>query len=55
MQTIIKQIGSSGVADALDQRGSIGWKAIKTAEILVEPYLMRIESKSALSDEAEAN
>ena len=55
LQTIIKQIGSSGVADALDQRGSIGWKAIKTAEILVEPYLMRIESKSALSSEAEAN
>ena len=51
LQTIIKQIGSSGVADALDQRGSIGWKAIKTAEILVEPYLMRIESKSALSGE----
>ena len=55
LQTIIKQIGSSGVADALDQRGSIGWKAMKTAEILVEPYLMRIESKSALSGEAEAN
>ena len=56
LQTIIKQIGSSGVADALDQRGSIGWKAIKTAEILVEPYLMRIESKSALSGEiTEAN
>ena len=55
LQTIIKQIGSSGVADALDQRGSIGWKAMKTAEILVEPYLMRIESKSALSSEAEAN
>ena len=55
LQTIIKQIGSSGVADALDQRGSIGWKAMKTAEILVEPYLMRIESKSGLSNEAEAN
>lgn len=55
LQTIIKQIGSSGVADALDQRGSIGWKAMTTAEILVEPYLMRIESKSALSNEAEAN
>ena len=56
LQTIIKQIGSSGVADALDQKGSIGWKAIKTAEILVEPYLMRIESKSALSGEiTEAN
>ena len=50
LQTIIKQIGSSGVADALDQRGSIGWKAMKTAEILVEPYMVCIESKSAMSD-----
>lgn len=55
LKTIIKQLGSAGTADPLDQRSSIGWKAIKTAEILVEPYLMRIESKSALSSEAEAN
>ena len=51
LQTIIKQLGSAGTADALNQRSSIGWKAIKTAERLVEPYLMRIESKSALSGE----
>ena len=50
LQTIIKQLGSSGVADALDQRGSIGWKAMKTAEILVEPYMVCIESKSAMTD-----
>ena len=50
LETIIKQIGSSGVADALNQRGSIGWKAMKTAEILVEPYMVCIESKSAMSD-----
>ena len=55
LQTIIKQLGSAGTADALNQRSSIGWKAIKTAEILVEPYLMRIESKSAFSGDAEAN
>ena len=55
LKTIIKQLGSAGTADPLDQRSSIGWKAIKTAEILVEPYLMRIESKSALSTEVEAN
>jgi N4-gp56 family major capsid protein len=51
LQTIIKQLGSAGTADPLNQRSSIGWKAIKTAEILVQPYLMRIESKSALSGE----
>lgn len=46
LQTIIKQKGSAGTADPLDQRSSIGWKAMKTAEILVEPYLVRVESKS---------
>lgn len=55
LKTIIKQLGSSGVADALDQRASIGWKAVKTAEILLEAYLIRVESKSELSDEAEEN
>lgn len=55
LKTIIKQLGSSGVADALDQRASIGWKAAKTAEILSEAYLIRVESMSELSDEAEAN
>jgi N4-gp56 family major capsid protein len=55
LETIIKQKGSSGVADALDQRSSIGWKATKTAEILVQPYIYRVESKSALSDNAEEN
>ena len=55
LQTIIKQKGSAGTADPLDQRSSIGWKAIKTAEILVEPYMCRVECKSALSDKAEAN
>lgn len=46
LQTIIKQKGSAGTADPLDQRSSIGWKAMKTAEILVEPYLVRVESCS---------
>ena len=55
LRTIIKQLGSSGVADALDQRASIGWKAIKTAEILLDAYLIRVECKSELSEEVEAN
>lgn len=49
LRTIIKQLGSSGVADALDQRASIGWKAIKTAEILLDAYLVRVMCKSELS------
>ena len=55
LQTIIKQLGSSGVADALNQRSSVGWKATKTAEILIPAYLVRVESKGEFSGEAEAN
>lgn len=47
LQTIVKQKGSAGTADPLDQRSSIGWKAIKTAELLIPNYLVRIESCSA--------
>ncbi|MBQ6678169.1 MAG: N4-gp56 family major capsid protein, partial [Clostridia bacterium] len=46
LQTIIKQKGSAGTADPLDQRSSIGWKAIKTAELLIPQYLVRVESCS---------
>lgn len=46
LQTIIKQKGSAGTADPLDQRSSVGWKAIKVAERLIEPYLVRVESCS---------
>jgi N4-gp56 family major capsid protein len=47
LQTIVKQKGSAGTADPLDQRSSVGWKAIKTAEILIQNYIVRVESKSA--------
>ncbi len=47
LQTIVKQKGSAGTADPLDQRSSVGWKAMKTAEILIENYLVRVESCSA--------
>ena len=55
LETIIKQLGSSGVADALNQRSSVGWKATKTAEILIPAYLVRVESKGEFSAEADAN
>ena len=55
LQTIIKQKGSAGTADPLDQRSSIGWKAMKTAEILVDAYMARIECKSKASAKAKAN
>ena len=46
LQTIVKQKGSAGTADPLDQRSSVGWKAIKTAELLLPEYIVRIESCS---------
>jgi N4-gp56 family major capsid protein len=56
LQTIVKQKGSAGTADPLDQRSSVGWKGIKTAELLIENYLVRVESKSAaFSGTAQAN
>ena len=48
LQTIVKQKGSAGTADPLDQRSSVGWKAIETAELLIPQYLVRVESKSAV-------
>lgn len=56
MQTIVKQKGSAGTADPLDQRSSVGWKAIKTAEILMPNYMVRVESLSKrFSGSAAAN
>lgn len=56
LQTIVKQKGSAGTADPLDQRSSVGWKAIKTAKILIPDYLVRVESCSTrFSATAKAN
>ena len=55
LQTIVKQKGSAGTADPLDQRSSIGWKALKTAEILIPNYLVRVECCSKFSASAQAN
>jgi N4-gp56 family major capsid protein len=49
LKTIIKQLGSAGTSDPLDQRSTIGWKAYHTAERLVENYMIRIESTSSFS------
>ena len=55
LQTIVKQKGSAGTGDPLDQRSSVGWKAMKTAEILVEQYMVRIESKGEWSETVAEN
>ncbi len=50
LKFITKQLGSAGASDPLDQRASAGWKAIKVAEILVDQYMVRIESASTFND-----
>ncbi len=47
LQHIVKQLGSGGTADPLNQRATAGWKGTKTAERLVENYMIRIESASS--------
>ena len=55
LQTIVKQKGSAGTADPLDQRSTVGWKAIKTAELLIPNYLVRVESCSPDFDTTASN
>lgn len=54
LQHIVKQLGSAGTSDPLNQRATAGWKATKVAERLVEQYLVRVESASTF-DEGAAN
>ena len=47
LEHIAKQLGSAGSGDPLNQRATIGWKATKTAEILVQQYMVRIETTAS--------
>ncbi len=53
LETIIKQLGSSGTADPLNQRATVGWKALKVTEILSQQYMVRIETASSFNDHVE--
>lgn len=41
--------------DPLHQRSTVGWKGVKTAEILIDEYLYRLEVGSSMSGVATAN
>jgi N4-gp56 family major capsid protein len=43
MQMFITELGSSGSADPLKQRGTIGWKANHITKILNQSWMIRIE------------
>lgn len=55
IETIVKQLGSGGTADPLNQRSTCGFKLNKTAAILTQEYMVRIESTASYGALAEAN
>lgn len=55
MEMIVKQMGSGGTADPLDQRGTVGWKGAHAAALLYEERIVDIISGSSYSNVDEAN
>ena len=54
-EVIVRPRGSSGTADPLDQRSSVGWKGVHAAAILYDEYMVRVECGSSYSGEDKAN
>jgi N4-gp56 family major capsid protein len=52
LRVIVKQLGSAGTADPLDQRSTIGWKATKTAEVLLNTNIVKVHSYTKLGNES---
>ena len=53
LETIIKQLGSAGTSDPLNQRATVGWKALKVTTILSQQYMVRVETASSFNDHQE--
>lgn len=53
LEHIVKQLGSAGTSDPINQRATVGWKATKVAERLVEQFMVRIESTSTFNPTAD--
>jgi N4-gp56 family major capsid protein len=47
-ETFVKQVGSAGSADPLNQRGSCGWRAYLAAVRLDELCILRVESAASV-------
>lgn len=52
VEHIVKPLGSGGTSDPLNQKATAGWKATQAAKILVDQFLVRIESCSSYDGEA---
>lgn len=53
LEHVVKPLGAG--EDPLDQRGTVGWKCMNLAKILIQQYMLRIETTSATMPEAAAN
>ncbi len=47
LEQIVKQLGSGGTSDPLNQRATVGWKLTQAAKKLIPQYIVRIETSSA--------
>ncbi|MBR7082799.1 MAG: N4-gp56 family major capsid protein [Clostridia bacterium] len=52
LKHIVKQVGSAGSQDALDQRATIGWKRTMAVCILTQTFMLRIETASTFQSGA---
>ena len=48
LEHIVKQLGSAGSSDPLNQRATVGWKATKVTVRLVEAFMIRIETAASM-------
>ena len=47
LETIVKQLGSGGTSDPLNQRASVGVRGTKGSVILINDYIVRVEVSSS--------
>ncbi len=47
LEHIVKQLGSAGSSDPLNQRATVGWKATKVTVRLVEAFMIRLETAAS--------
>lgn len=50
LEFIHKELGSGGTSDPLNQRATEGWKCTRVCKILVEQYMVRVESCTTFDD-----
>ena len=51
IEHIVKQLGSAGTGDPINQRATVGWKSAVTACILAQEAIVRIETASSFESD----